>query len=205
MSADDFDQMSNLDVLTILRMKARGKSHNKADFTRARAAYLAVTQWMENKGVHDRYREGVPGHILVQYFAEAREAGIARVEREKDAHDVGRVSVLDMRAPVGGGALPRKGKRKQTGHSCGMYHLRGIKFLVHEYGLNWAVEHVEMPHSIVGRADHIPQSAQTPTLRMVGELELFIQNESNSIVLRHLAAGYLFCCYASMRVEQAQN
>ena len=205
MSADDFDKMSDLDVLTILRMKARGKSHNKSDFTRARAAYLAVTQWMENKAVDDRYREGVPGHILVQYFAEAREAGIARIERETGAHDAERASVLDIRAPAGGGTLPRKGKRKQTGHSCGMYHLRGIKFLVQEYGLNWAVEHVEMPHSIVGRADHIPQAAQTPTLRMIGELELFLQNEANSIVLRHLAAGYLFCCYASMRVEQAQN
>ena len=29
-----------------------------------------------------------------------------------------------------------------SGHSCGMYHVCGIKFLVQRYGLNWAVDHV---------------------------------------------------------------
>ena len=123
MSVDDFDQMSDLDVLTILRIKARGKSHNKADFTRARAAYLAVTQWMENKDVDDRYREGVPGHILVQYFAEAREADIARIKRKNDAHDKERVSVLDMRTPTSGRAhlVRGRGSRRATRLSCTIY------------------------------------------------------------------------------------
>ena len=64
--------------------------------------------------------EGVPGHILVQYFAEDREAGIARIERENDAHDKERVSVLDMLAPAGGGSLPRKGRgsRQNTLVAC---------------------------------------------------------------------------------------
>ena len=39
-------------------------------------------------------------------------------------------------------ALTPKRERSKTGHSCGMYHVRGIKLLVHKRGLNWAVDHV---------------------------------------------------------------
>jgi hypothetical protein len=48
-------------------------------------------------------------------------------------------------------------------------------------------------------------AAQPPTTRMVVMLERFTEDQSNSIVLRHLAAGYLLCCLGSLRVGNAQH
>ena len=36
-------------------------------------------------------------------------------------------------------------------------------------------------------------------------LERFVEDGSNSIVLRHLASGYLPCCLGSLRVGNAQH
>ena len=40
---------------------------------------------------------------------------------------------------------------------------------------------------------------------MVVMLERFVEDGSNSIVLRHLASGYLPCCLGSLRVGNAQH
>jgi hypothetical protein len=40
---------------------------------------------------------------------------------------------------------------------------------------------------------------------MVVMLERFVEDGSNSIVLRHLASGYLPCCLGSLRIGNAQH
>jgi hypothetical protein len=40
---------------------------------------------------------------------------------------------------------------------------------------------------------------------MVVMLERFAEDKGNSIVLRHLAAGYLLCCFGSLRIGNAQR
>jgi len=40
---------------------------------------------------------------------------------------------------------------------------------------------------------------------MIECLEILIADPTTSMVAKHLAAAYLFCCYAVMRVEQAQE
>jgi len=40
---------------------------------------------------------------------------------------------------------------------------------------------------------------------MIKQLEIFIADPATPLVAKHLAAAYLFCCYAVMRVEKAQS
>ena len=56
-----------------------------------------------------------------------------------------------------------------SGHSCGMYHVCGIKFLVHKYGLEVCSRSCCVPNPIVGRAGHVPQYTQLPTWEWLEE------------------------------------
>jgi hypothetical protein len=103
------------------------------------------------------------------------------------------------------GTTPRVGTLPQTGHSCGEYHRSGIQDLCKLLRLNWDGTTLKQNFRIQGKSDRVPQAAQPPTIRMVVMLERFTEDQSNSIVLRYLAAGYLLCCLGSLRVGNAQR
>ena len=80
-----------------------------------------------------------------------------------------------------------------------------MRALTRVYNLDWKTDGLKSQFTTRGRSDHVPEPAQPPSLWMVVQLEEFVKDESNGIVVRHLAAAYLFCCLSAMRVEQAQN
>jgi len=64
---------------------------------------------------------------------------------------------------------------------------------------------VDIESGVGDRRPDPPQQAEPVTMRMIECLEIFIADPTTSMVAKHLAAAYLFCCYAVMRVEQAQE
>jgi len=64
---------------------------------------------------------------------------------------------------------------------------------------------VDIESGVGGRRPEPPLHAEPVTMGMIECLENFIADPTTSMVAKHLAAAYLFCCYAVMRVEQAQE
>jgi len=63
----------------------------------------------------------------------------------------------------------------------------------------------DLKSGVGGRRPDPPQQAEPITMGMIECLEIFIVDPTTSMVAKHLAAAYFFCCYALMRVEQAQE
>jgi len=62
---------------------------------------------------------------------------------------------------------------------------------------------VDIESGVGGRRPDPSQQAEPVTMGMIECLENFIADPTTSMVAKHLAATYLFSCYAVMRVEQA--
>jgi len=64
---------------------------------------------------------------------------------------------------------------------------------------------VDIEIEVKGRRPDPPVPAEPVTRWMIEQLEIFIADPATPLVAKHLAAAYLFCCYAVMRVEQARS
>ena len=64
---------------------------------------------------------------------------------------------------------------------------------------------VDMDSGVGSRRPDPPQQAEPVTMGMNECLKIFIADPTTFMVAKLLAAAYLFCCYAVMRVEQAQE
>ena len=64
---------------------------------------------------------------------------------------------------------------------------------------------VHIESGVKGRRPDPPVPAEPVTMWMIEQLEIFIADPTTPLVAKHMAAAYLFCCYAVMRVEQAQS
>ena len=64
---------------------------------------------------------------------------------------------------------------------------------------------VHIETGVKGRRPDPPVPAEPVTMWMIEQLEIFIADPATPLVAKHMAAAYLFCCYAVMRVEQAQS
>jgi len=67
------------------------------------------------------------------------------------------------------------------------------------------MELVDIESGVGGRRPDPPQQADPDTLGMIECLENLIADPTTSMVAKHLAPTYLFCCYVVMGVEQAQE
>ena len=68
-----------------------------------------------------------------------------------------------------------------------------------------SMENVPLESGVKGKRPDPPAQAESVTMFIVECLENFTMNPLTSLVAKHLAAVYLFCCYAVMRVEQANR
>jgi len=67
------------------------------------------------------------------------------------------------------------------------------------------MSNVDIETGVKGRRPDPPVPAEPVTTWMIEQLEIFIADPVTPLVAKHLAAAYLFYCYAVMRVEQAQS
>ena len=197
-----FDRAEPDDILKALRRKIRAYNQQPNQVSRTRCTYAAVRAWLARRDLDVQYAEEVPEHLLLLYLDEYRAHKLTKMA---DSQAEARDSMDDEHDGVPVATLRTRGKRKQTGASAGEYHRRGMRSLKGVYNLGWASSGLKAHFTSRGRAQHVPEPAQPPSVRMVQQLEEFVDDKRNSMVLRHLAAAYLFCCFAAMRVEQAQN
>jgi len=109
---------------------------------------------------------------------------------------------------VGVDKTPRTGNFFFQGGSWSGHHaFRGLKWGQDNLELPWKTNLVDIgvKGRVGGRRPDPPQQAETVTMGMIECLEIFIADPTTSMVAKHLAAAYLFCCYVVMRVEQAQE
>ena len=103
----------------------------------------------------------------------------------------------------GASEKPREGKRNQHGATVGHCAWRGVGFGERKLYLSWDMSNVDIETRVKGRRPDTPVPAEPVTMWM--QLEIFIADPATPLVAKHLATAYLFCCYAVMRVEQAQS
>ena len=203
MSTETFYGMDADSRLKALHNKITSERLNKLGVDRLRCAYVAVRAWLEKKNRLGECEDGVPEYLLLEYLAEVKEEG---QKSRAGACETLEESVFARDQPMAlMGPAPRVGTLPQTGHSCGEFHRRGIQDLCKLFRFNWDGATLKQNFRIQGKSDRVPQAAQPPTIRMVVMLERFTEDEGNSIVLRHLASGYLLCCFGSLRVGNAQR
>jgi len=197
-----FDQADPEEILRALRRKVRAAGEPAKSVARARCTYAAVRTWLARRDLDAKHAEKVPEHLLLLYLEEYKASKLAK---KAEGQPAAPNSTDDERDAVPVVGARRHGKRKQTLQSAGDFHRRGMRALTRVYNLDWKTDGLKSQFTTRGRSDHVPEPAQPPSLWMVVQLEEFVKDESNGIVLRHLAAAYLFCCLSAMRVEQAQN
>jgi hypothetical protein len=203
MSTEAFYGMDADSRLKAMRNKITSERLSALGVDRLRCAYVAVRAWLAKKDRLGECANGVPEYLLLEYLTGIKEEGQKSRAEGCDALDK---SVFATDEPMAlKGPAPRVGTLPQTDHSCGEYHRRGIQDLCKLLRLNWDGATLKQNFRIQGKSDRVPQAAQPPTIRMVVMLERFTEDQSNSIVLRHLAAGYLLCCLGSLRVGNAQR
>jgi len=100
---------------------------------------------------------------------------------------------------------PRTGVRTQKGTWSGHWGHRGLAWGQDNLKLPWDMANVPIESGVKGKRPNPPAQAEPVTMFMVECLENLIINPLTSLVAKHLATAYLFCCYAVMRVEQAQS
>jgi len=100
---------------------------------------------------------------------------------------------------------PRTGVRKQKGMWSGHWGHRGLAWGQDNLKLPWNMANVPIESGVKGKRPDPPAQADLVTTFMVECLENLIMNPLTSLVAKHLVAAYIFCCYAVMRVEQAQS
>jgi len=107
--------------------------------------------------------------------------------------------------PSGASEQPNEGKRTQHGATVGHCAWRGLSFGERQLYLPWDMSNVDIETGVKGRRPDPPVPAEPVTMWMIEQLEVFIADPATPLVAKHLAAAYLFCYYAVMRVEQAQS
>jgi hypothetical protein len=203
MSTEAFYGMDADSKLKAMCNKITIERLNKLGVDRLRCAYVAVRAWLEKKNLLGECADGVPEYLLLEYLAGVKEEGQKSRAGGCDALEK---SVFASDEPMAlSGPAPRVGTLPQTGHACGEYHRRGIQDLCKLFRFNWDGSTLKQNFRIQGKSDRVPQAAQPPTIRMVVMLERFTEDKGNSIVLRHLAAGYLLSCFGSLRIGNAQH
>jgi len=100
---------------------------------------------------------------------------------------------------------PHTGVRTQKGTWSGHWGHRGLAWGQDNLKLPWNMANVPIESGLKGKRPNPPAQAEPVTMFMGECLENLIMNPLTSLVAKHLAAAYLFCCYAVMRVEQAQS
>ena len=203
MSTEAFYGMDADSKLKAMCNKITIERLNKLGVDRLRCAYVAVRAWLEKKNLLGECADGVPEYLLLEYLAGVKEEGQKSRAGGCDALEQSVFAGDEPMALLG--PAPRVGTLPQTGHTCGEYHRRGIQDLCKLFRFNWDGSTLKQNFRIQGKSDRVPQAAQPPTIRMVVMLERFAEDKDNSIVLRHLAAGYLLSCFGSLRIGNAQH
>ena len=202
MTTAGFHSMGPERLLKAMHIKTTSERLNKDGVDRMRCAYVAVRAWLEKTDRLAECDDGVPGYLLLEYLSGVKEEG----QKNRGSGQTALAqSVFADEAMAVRGPAPRVGTLLQTGHSCGEFHRRGIQDLCKLFNFKWKGANIKQNFRIQGKSDRVPQAAQPPTIRMVVMLERFVEDDSNSIVLRHLASGYLLCCFGSLRVGNAQR
>jgi hypothetical protein len=194
--------------------------------SRFRNAYCKVTAWLELKTYPIQPDGSVAAVHLTMYFDELRTAW----HENKNAKEMGpdnKNEIPPLPLPLralprreaspgpgfglgdlrvsGASEKPREGKRIQHGATVGHCAWRGLSFGERKLYLPWDMSNVDIETGVKGRRPDPPIPAEPVTMWMIEQLEIFIADPATPLVAKHLAAAYLFCCYAVMRVEQAQS
>jgi hypothetical protein len=92
-----------------------------------------------------------------------------------------------------------------TGASSGQYFLRGLRFGRSKLKSPIRLEDIKLSLTLDGGQAESLRPAESTTLFIVTALEAFLLSSGTSIVQSHLAAAYLFLCYACMRCKQSTD
>jgi hypothetical protein len=203
MTTEVFYGMDADSKLKAMRNKITVECLNKLGVDRLRCAYVAVRAWLEKKNLLGECADGVPEYLLLEYLAGVKEEGQKIRAGGCDALEKSVLARDEPMALLGPG--PRVGTLPQTGNVCGEYHRRGIQDLCKLFRFNWDGSTLKQNFRIQGKSDRVPQTTHPPSIRMVVMMERFDEDKGNSIVLRNLAAGYLLCCFGSVRIGNAQR
>ena len=92
-----------------------------------------------------------------------------------------------------------------TGASSGQYFLRGLKFGRKFLKSPIKSENIKLSNCLDGGQKQPPRPATSTSLFIIMALEALLKKGGVGVVQRHLAAAYLFLCYACMRCKQSTD
>jgi len=232
---ENWDSLNNMEPKTVLALfclKANAKGWSAQSISRFRSTFCKVLMWLEENDYPVR-PDGTVAPMYTLYFVDWRakfherqvQNKLVKTQRDAWRQTNGNASnvvsnVIPPLPPptesetgqggsgvrvVGVDETPRTGKKTQGGSWSGHHGYRGLKWGQDNLKLPWKMELVDIESGVGGRRPDPPQQAEPVTMGMIECLEIFIADPATLMVAKHLAAVYLFCCYAVMRIEQAQE
>jgi hypothetical protein len=189
-------------VLGWLQSEAMDGCWGAAEITAFIRAIEHINRWLSERDLlpEDGDLGSVPTWRITSCLREYRDdkrKGFA----EKSTHARG-TSCASALAEVPMAPTARPG---HTGASSGQYFLRGLKFGRDKLKSPIKSEDIKLSSTLDGGQTAPPRPAESTTLFIVTALEAFLQRSGTSIVHSHLAAAYLFLCYACMRCKQSTD
>ena len=197
-----YDELDPAEVLSWFHGEAIDGHWKAADLSAFRVALAYVLNWLDEKDLmpEDGDLSQIPTWRVATCLREFRDAKRVQLA-EKNA------AVQSAKAVSGeADAMDQpKARKPWTGTHAGQFYLKGLKFGRKYLKLPIRTEDITLSSSWDGGRQEPPQPAASTTMYMVLALEALLLRSGTNIVHRHLAAAYLFLCYACMRCAQAQD
>jgi hypothetical protein len=187
---------------------------NAPEVRKCKAGHTYVLNWLVEHDLmpDDGDLGSVPTwriSMCLQEFQAKRRAELAAKQAKAEAKEAAkeearRASFAGALAPEAGTAGAPK-KKHWTGTFSGKYYLQGLTFGRRYLKSPIKTEDIDLSTSWDGGRQQLPSPAPSTSIFMVVALEMLLLRSGTNIVHQHVAAAYLFLCYACMRCAQAQT
>ena len=194
---EDYLALDPAEVLKWLQQEALEGYWNPAEIVAFIVATAYVTRWLSERDLFEGDGDlgAVPTWRITACLREYRD--------DKRTNFAKKNEIARARIAAAPGAPPVRAGH--TGASSGQYFLRGLKFGRSKLKSPIKTEKINLSHSLDGGRKEPPRPAASTTLFVVTALEAFLVKGGVGRVQRHLAAAYLFLCYACMRCKQSTD
>ena len=198
-----FDELDPADVLTWFKNHAVGSFWSPTDLRRVKATLAWLIGELEARDLLPESGDlgEVPTWRIETILHEFRDRKQAELRAKKPATTQPSYQDRLVGATNQTAAPAAKG---WTGATIGQYYLRGLKFAQKHLKSTINAQGIVLKTGWDGGQRENPAPAPSTTIFIVVALEEFLAR-SNNVVQQHVAAAYLFLCYACMRCAQAQD